>query len=50
MTENKGFIKKAFDDMKKSAKKQHEVDKANFDAVKAESRASFEENRGQPLS
>lgn len=32
--------------MKESAKAQHEVDKANFEAVKAESRANFEENRG----
>ncbi len=40
------FLKKAFSDMKESAKAQHEVDKANFEAVKAESRANFEENRG----
>lgn len=40
------FLKKAFNDMKESAKAQHEVDKANFEAVKAESRANFEENRG----
>ena len=43
----KEFFKKAFGDMKESAKKQHEVDKANFNAVKAESRANFEENRGK---
>lgn len=42
-----GFLKKAFQDMKESAKAQHEVDKANFEAVKAESRANFEENRGR---
>lgn len=41
------FFKKAFSDMKESAKAQHEVDKANFDAVKAESKANFEENRGR---
>lgn len=29
--------------MKESAKAQHEVDKANFAAVKAESKAQFEE-------
>ena len=29
--------------MKESAKAQHEVDKANFAAVKAESKANFEE-------
>ena len=42
----KDFFKKAFGDMKQSAKEQHEVDKANFRAVKAESKATFEENRG----
>ena len=41
------FFKKAFSDMKKSAKAQHEVDKAEFAAVKAESKANFEENRGR---
>lgn len=46
MTEKKeNFLKKAFKDMAESAKAQHEVDKANFQAVKAESRANFEENR-----
>lgn len=39
------FFKKAFLDMKESAKVQHEVDKANLEAVKAESKATFEENR-----
>lgn len=43
----KAFFKKAFDDMKKSAQAQHEVDKANFAAAKAEARANFEENRGR---
>lgn len=38
---------KAFVSMKKSAKAQHEVDKAEFEAVKAESKANFEENRGR---
>lgn len=37
------FLKKAFSDMKESAKEQHKVDKANFAAVKAESRAQWEE-------
>lgn len=37
------FIKNAFDDMKESAKAQHEVDKANMAAVKAESKAQWEE-------
>lgn len=44
------FFKKAFDDMKESAKAQHEVDKANFAAVKAESKANWEEAKamGKP--
>ncbi len=40
------FFKKAFADMKESAKAQHQVDKANFAAAKAEAKANFEENRG----
>ena len=40
------FFKKAFQDMKESAAAQHEVDKAQFEQAKAESRANFEENRG----
>ena len=43
----KNFFKKAFSDMKESAKAQHEVDKAEFAAVKAESKVNFEENRGR---
>ncbi len=42
----KSFFKKAFSDMKKSTKAQHEVDKANFAAAKSEAKANFEENRG----
>ena len=46
MSEKKeNFFKKAFREMGESAKAQHAVDKANFEAVKAESRANFEENR-----
>ena len=41
----KQFFKKAFSDMKEGAIKQHEVDKANLQAVKAESKANFEENK-----
>ena len=41
---------KAFKSMKASAKAQHEVDKAEFEAVKAESKANFEENRGSKTS
>ena len=40
------FFKKAFRDMKESAQAQHEVDKAELAAAKAEARANFEENRG----
>jgi len=39
-------LKKAFKDMGESAKAQHQVDKANFAAAKAEAKANFEENRG----
>ena len=42
----KAFFKKAFGNMKESTKAQHEVDKANFAAAKAEAKANFEENRG----
>lgn len=37
------FFKKAFQDMAESAKAQHEVDRANFEAAKAESKATWEE-------
>ncbi len=43
----KAFFKKAFGDMKASAKAQHEVDRAEFAAAKAEAKANFEENRGR---
>lgn len=44
------FLKKAFSDMKESAKAQHEVDQANMAAVKAESKAQWEEAKamGKP--
>lgn len=41
------FFKKAFQDMKDSAKAQHEVDKAEFERAKVEAKANFEENRGR---
>ena len=44
----KDFFKKAFGDMKESAKAQHEVDKANLAAVKAESKAQWEEAKMSP--
>lgn len=39
------FLKGAFKDMAENAKAQHEIDKANFEAVKAQSKANFEANR-----
>lgn len=42
------FLKKAFSDMKASAQAQHEVDKAQFEAVKAESKAQWEEAKMTP--
>ena len=39
----KNFFKNAFSDMKESAKAQHEVDKANWDAARAECKAQWEE-------
>lgn len=37
----KNFFKNAFKDMANSTKLQHEVDKAEFGAVKAEAKAAF---------
>jgi len=46
----KEFFQNAFKDMKESLKAQHEVDKAEFAAVKAESKAQWEEakEKGNP--
>ena len=41
----KNFFKNAFEDMKEDAKAQHEVDKANWEAAKAESKAQWEEGK-----
>ncbi len=43
-------LRKSFKDMAKSAKAQHEVDKANLAAVKAESRAQWEEAKAMGKS
>lgn len=44
MSENKkGFFARAFEDMKESAQEQRKIDKENFEAVKADSKARFEE-------
>ena len=50
MSKVKEFFKGAFEDMKESAKAQHEVDKANLAAAKAESKAQWEEAKamGRP--
>lgn len=42
------FLKNAFKDMKKSAQEQHKVDKANLEAVKAESKITWEEAKLSP--
>ena len=44
----KAFFKKAFSDMKESAKAQHEVDRANFAAAKAEAKANWDEAKMSP--
>lgn len=43
----KKFFSKAFADMKESAIEQHKVDKANFDAIKAESKLIREEAKAK---
>ena len=40
-----GFFKQAFRDMKERAKRQREIDKANFKAQKLESKAFYEEQK-----
>ena len=42
------FFKRAFSDMKADMQAQHELDKANFNAVKAESKAQWEEAKRTP--
>ena len=44
------FFKKAFEDMRENARAQHEADKANLAAVKAESRATWEEAKMTPAA
>lgn len=43
MSENKSFIQRAIGDMKEGASEQHRIDRENFAAVKADSKARFEE-------
>lgn len=40
-----GFMKRAFRDMKERAKLQRQIDKANFKAVKLETKAFYEEQK-----
>ena len=44
-TEKPGFFKQAFRDMKESAKLQRKIDKANFQAVKLETKAFYQEQK-----
>lgn len=39
----KSIVGKVVDSIKEDARKQHEIDKENFEAVKADSKARFEE-------
>ena len=50
MSKKKSFFAKAFHDMAEDARAQLEVDKANFQAVKAESKADFEEAKTRSSS
>ena len=45
--QKEGFLKRAFRDMKESAKLQRKIDKANYQAVKLESKAFYEEQKRQ---
>ena len=40
-----GFMKRAFRDMKESVKLQRQIDRANFRAVKLETKAFYEEQK-----
>lgn len=44
-SEKPGFFKQAFRDMKESAKLQRQIDKANFQAAKLESKAFYQEQK-----
>ena len=46
-TEKSGFFKQAFRDMKESAKRQKEIDKANFKAQKMETKAFYLEQKAK---
>ena len=42
-----GFFKQAFRDMKESARMQREIDRANFRAVRLETRAFYQEQKAK---
>ena len=44
----KNFFKKAFANMKEDAKAQHKLDKANFNATKAEAKAQWKTAKRTP--
>jgi hypothetical protein len=46
-TEKPGFFRQAFRDMKESARMQREIDRANFRAVRLETRAFYQEQRAK---
>ena len=46
-TDKPGFFKQAFGDMKESAKRQREIDKANFKAQKMETKAFYQEQKAK---
>ena len=46
-TEKPGFFKQAFLDMKESARMQREIDRANFRAVRLESKAFYQEQKAK---
>lgn len=45
--EKPGFFKQAFRDMKESAKRQREIDRANFKAQKMETKAFYQEQKAK---
>ena len=46
-TEKPGFFKQAFLDMKESAKRQREIDRANYKAQKLETKAFYQEQKAK---
>ena len=46
-TEKPGFFRQAFRDMKESARMQRDIDRANFRAVRLETRAFYQEQKAK---